>query len=367
MIEYLPLNLIKTVHIEPTSRCNLLCPQCSRVHEDKVNPGMPLSDLTWEMIDPSFTPEFCSNLDHIYFCGNHGDPLASNSFLPMLENLHNRGVRKMSIFTNGSLRDPDYFRNLVKLVGPKGKVVFAIDGLADTNHIYRRGAVWSKVEANLKAYLEAGGNVRWDYLIFEHNAHQVDEARELARKWGVSEFRAKATTQFVEPPVARGQKTIEPLAVRDRRTGTENIVKPVTASLDFAKKVKEVADEYNGVDRYISTTDISCKSRAESSVYIEFTGRVWPCCWLGSGRYDVSRTGPRAKDHDLLDEKYGNGFNQLTKEKSLGEVMSHPFFSKNLVESWSNEGELKRLWTCGFTCGAKFEPSTGVATPVEKL
>lgn len=355
MNEYLLPNLINTVHIEPTSRCNLLCPQCSRVHGDSLNPDMPLSDLLWETIEPSFTSEFCKSLDHVYFCGNYGDPLASNHFLTILENLHRLGVRKMSIFTNGSLRDPEYFRNLVKLLGPQGKIVFAIDGLEDTNHIYRRGVIWSKVESNLKSFLAAGGNVRWDYLIFEHNAHQVEEARELAGSLGVAEFRAKSTTRFVEPAVARGQRLISPVSIQDRYTKEKNILKPIEESRVFAEKVQKVAEEHGNFDQYILDTDIKCKTQLEKNIYIDFTGRVWPCCWLGSGRYDTVRINPRTQTHDDLDNKYGNGFNQLNKEKTLFDILNHPFFSRDLVQSWSNKGDLKRLWTCGFTCGSKLK------------
>mgnify|MGYP003316309925 CR=1 FL=1 len=34
---------------------------------------------------------------------------------------------------------------------------------------------------------------RWDFLIFEHNQHQVEKAQELANKWGCEKFVAKKT------------------------------------------------------------------------------------------------------------------------------------------------------------------------------
>ena len=33
-----------------------------------------------------------------------------------------------------------------------------------------------------KVFIEAGGNANWDYLIFDHNIHQVAEAKQIAKK-----------------------------------------------------------------------------------------------------------------------------------------------------------------------------------------
>ena len=37
---------IKKIQIDHTSRCNLACPQCARIYKNKINPSMPISDLT---------------------------------------------------------------------------------------------------------------------------------------------------------------------------------------------------------------------------------------------------------------------------------------------------------------------------------
>ena len=51
-----------------------------------------------------------------------------------------------------------------------------LDGLEDTNHIYRRYTDWSKIERNAKTFLNAGGKGSWVFIVFKHNEHQVDEA-----------------------------------------------------------------------------------------------------------------------------------------------------------------------------------------------
>ena len=43
---YLDINDIRAIQIDHTSKCNLLCPQCARVHNGKVNSIMPIDELT---------------------------------------------------------------------------------------------------------------------------------------------------------------------------------------------------------------------------------------------------------------------------------------------------------------------------------
>ena len=48
-MSYLDIDEITGLHIEHTSKCNLLCPQCARVGSDgKKNPILPLNELTIE-------------------------------------------------------------------------------------------------------------------------------------------------------------------------------------------------------------------------------------------------------------------------------------------------------------------------------
>ena len=75
-------------------------------------------------------------------------------------------------------------------------VHFGIDGLEDTNHLYRVNVKWKKVMENVKAFVENGGNAIWDYIVFRHNEHQVEQAREFSNKIGFKKFLVKKTGRF---------------------------------------------------------------------------------------------------------------------------------------------------------------------------
>ena len=75
------------------------------------------------------------------------------------------------------------------------RVVWGIDGLEDTNHIYRVGAKWEKIINNAKAFIDAGGIASWQFIEFEHNKHQIEEAKQLAKELGFKEFRLVSSTR----------------------------------------------------------------------------------------------------------------------------------------------------------------------------
>jgi tetratricopeptide (TPR) repeat protein len=83
------------------------------------------------------------------------------------------------------------------MTGEHDRVTFSIDGLADTNSIYRQNTNWDKIMQSVNSFIQAGGKAVWHYLIFEHNQHQVESARTLAEKLGFVEFVPKATSRFV--------------------------------------------------------------------------------------------------------------------------------------------------------------------------
>ena len=81
--------------------------------------------------------------------------------------------------------------NLFPKEADLGGLIFSIDGLEDTNHLYRQYVGWVKLMENVNAYMSAGGVAVWDYLIFKHNEHQIDEAEKLSKKLGFYKFTPK--------------------------------------------------------------------------------------------------------------------------------------------------------------------------------
>jgi tetratricopeptide (TPR) repeat protein len=191
---YLKYEDIRRVSVEITSRCNAACPQCPRTD----NLILPMAELKMEDIERIFPKEFCSQLDFVYMCGNYGDAMTSNTTIPAIEYWHRMGIPHIGLYTNGSGRNPEWWQAVAKaMTGEFDRVTFSIDGLADTNSIYRQNTNWDKIMQSVNSFIQAGGKAVWHYLIFEHNQHQVESARALAEELGFVEFVPKATSRFV--------------------------------------------------------------------------------------------------------------------------------------------------------------------------
>lgn len=242
---------VKILHIEPTDACNAACPQCSRETDstfDKNN----LHHLTVEQIQSIISDDSIKQLDKMFMCGDYGDPAAGKHTLEIY-----RYFRKLNpsitlgMNTNGGLRNISWWTELGQLLNTqKDYAVFSIDGLVDTNHIYRIGVNWEKLLENAKAFINAGGQAHWDMLVFEHNKHQVNEAKEFAQQLGFKWFRTKVS----------------------RRPLIDNLQYPV------------IWTEKNAVNK-----NISCSALKEQSVYIDAQGRIYPCCWLADTELDITK------------------------------------------------------------------------------
>ena len=174
---------IRDVHLEITSKCQAKCPMCPRrINGGPMNPFVSLDEITLDIFKKWFPEDFIKQLNSMFMCGNLGDPIISKDTLEIYQYLRQTSPRiRLSMHTNGSARDENWWK---KLAQQRVIVTFGLDGLKDTNHLYRRNVKWEKVMQNSKAFLSTGARAHWDMLIFDHNKHQVDQAKQTAKQMG---------------------------------------------------------------------------------------------------------------------------------------------------------------------------------------
>jgi MoaA/NifB/PqqE/SkfB family radical SAM enzyme len=238
---------IKVLHIEPTDACNASCPQCAR-ETDATFDKNDLHHLSVDQIKTLVNDDVIRGLDKMFMCGTYGDPAAGKHTLEIYRYFRSiNPTITLGMNTNGGLRNTDWWRELAGILNqPKDYVVFSIDGLADTNHIYRINVKWTRVLENAKAFINAGGLAHWDMLVFGYNQHQVDSAEYTAGMYGFKWFRAKVSKRHAVTPV--------------------NFLHPPTG----------------WSDPIVTSGPIECHALKESSVYISARGTIYPCCWLGN-------------------------------------------------------------------------------------
>lgn len=243
-------NNIKVLHIEPTTVCNAACPQCGREDSRYYNDQVNRSEINLEQIKNLYDYKFIKNLDKMFMCGNFGEPAAAKDTLDIYRYFRDVNPNiTLGINTNGSIRTTNWWKDLAKIFNqPYDYAVFSIDGLEDTNSIYRKNTVWSKILENAQSFIQAGGTAHWDMLIYQHNQHQVKEAEQLAYNLGFSWFRAKVSKRFQTNPIY--------------------FLNPPT--------------NYQLPNVKYDISKISCHALTEKSIYVGANGHVLPCCWFGA-------------------------------------------------------------------------------------
>ena len=183
---------IDVLNIELTTVCNVHCFACARtVHPTKIEPNNIDINLLINFLDK----ESLKNIKTFQVCGNSGDPIFHPKLKKFLKHVVLNRCQEKSILeiqTNGSIHNETWWKDLAKILEKKDKVIFAIDGLEDT-HKRHRQTDFKTVLRNMSAFINAGGSAIWQYVMFDYNEHQVEEAYELAKNIGVTKFTVMPT------------------------------------------------------------------------------------------------------------------------------------------------------------------------------
>ena len=350
---------LRIIHLELTHRCNAACPMCARnINGGAVNPDMPLSELSLADVKAILLPELIGRLKRIYACGNYGDPMVARDCLEVFRYLREHGPNlNLDLHTNGSARRPEWWRELAEIMkqGPH-YLRFGIDGLEDTNHLYRRGADWKTVMRSAAAFIEAGGRAEWDFLVFRHNEHQVEEARRLAEDMGFKEFFVRKTGRFLD---AGELETSDRFDVLDKKGNFEYVLEqpknPAYQNPAFGN-LEVVKQRYGEYQTYLDKVEIDCKvAGPKRKMYLSAQGYALPCCWLGAV-FSESSTTERRQFADLLNA-YGGIAAVDARKHGLRAVVEGPLFQQAIPDSWdqSSIGDGK-LAICARTCGKEYDP-----------
>lgn len=350
---------IRIVHLELTHRCNAACPMCARnIHGGAVNPDMPLSELSLSDIKKILLPDFIGQLKRIYACGNYGDPIVAHDCIEVFRYLREHGPGlHLDLHTNGSARRPDWWRELAAIMrqGPH-YLRFGIDGLADTNHLYRRGTDWKTIMRAAEAFIGAGGRAEWDFLVFKHNEHQVEEARRLAREMGFAEFFVRKTGRFLGGDELQTSERFEVLDKKGQfEYWLEQPENPDYLNPEY-QNLGELKAQFGSRQNYLDRVPIDCKvAGSKGKIYLSAQGYVLPCCWLGAVFSEAS-TSERRQFAQLI-EAHGGRTALDARRHGLASVIEGPLFQQAIPASWNQTGiAAGKLAICARTCGMGYDP-----------
>lgn len=361
---------IRILHLELTDKCNANCPMCPRTENGKLNPNLRLTELRLEKIKTILPVEFIRQLNFIYLCGNYGDPIMATDTLEILDYFREiNPLVNLAMFTNASARDSKWWQSLGQLLNRKGDYVrFSIDGLEDTNHLYRQNTNWSRIIANAKSFISAGGIAFWDYLVFEHNHHQIQEAMAFAKELGFKEFYTKYSSRFASDI---GQPMIQSFPVYDAQGNFQRSLRPLpknyeglevlgdsqihksvgsTEQTELKPWIPYIKDAEYGAS-YLKKC-VACKAQAELEIFISAEGFVMPCCWTA---FVIRTTFEAEHIKQLRGYIFDQGLDSFSAfQQPLQKIIESPFFQKTLVEGWKkSEPEQGQIMLCQKFCNTE--------------
>jgi radical SAM protein with 4Fe4S-binding SPASM domain len=299
-IEGLPFS----ISFEPTTACNLRCPECPSGLRSFSRPtGNLKQDLFRRVID-----ELAPDLSALTFYFQ-GEPFINPGFLEMAAYASDKGLYT-STSTNAHFLDDAKAEATVR--SGLSRLIVSIDGTTQkTYSAYRREGSLEKVIAGAERIVEwkkrlksMTPHVIFQFLVVRPNEHQIPEARALAKRIGVDDLWLK-TAQVYDP------KEDHPLIPQQQQYS----------------RYRRNSDGSWGVKNKL---DDNCWKMWHSCV-ITWDGRVVPCCF--------------DKDaHHVLGDLQQKSFREIWNSEAYNAFRRTLFQSRSQIEMCRNCSEGSPVW-----------------------
>lgn len=364
------------LHLEPTKACNARCPQCTRTFLGSLEtlPSLDLAEISPQEIDDMLNNDpFFANVYSVFINGNHGDIVMHSQPKEFLETIiNNPRIKELWVNTNGGGLSTDFWNWLGKQhgirTGKKIKVEFAIDGLADTHHLYRRNTRFDTVIKNAAAFIEGGGIALCAMNVFENNRHQVEELRNIVADMGFAHFETRNSQRFLGDAyqcVDKDYNEIYKLIPLQEVQQQHNLQPAKTFTPDEYRDMKKMYSErswiktntmreekdWQQVERQNYTDykiDCIVGMQMPRSVFVTGDMKLYPCCWMENNHGYFNLLG----DYSDFQKTFGHldkDFNSLRHKTAYEIIESSDLFGK-IESKW---GTTDCFEVCAKHCGKK--------------
>jgi len=345
---------IKWLDVDISASCNAGCIDCNRFWYNKDTDEYELNPLHGAMNKLADVTKFESiieqfhDLDYLQLLGNVGDPMIHphiDQFIEIGNKHHPNSIIEINSNSSvGSIKSWEKVSSLGTKLGERLKLVFSIDGLEDTNHIYRRGCDWNRIMERAKIFIDGGGYAEWKMIDFPYNKNQREEAKALASKMGFKMFtvfpRQTPTPEFDKRIVEHSRKPV-----------IRKVAKMPKFNIDKAVQHHQKMVDYFADQPGFEITP-KCARQDDGSwpnFQINVEGTLWPCCFASNLPFVG---GTIAMHWKQLEEKYiklyGDNWNNLYHRK-LDDILATDWFTKDLPSSWKKPKE--SMFMCLENCG----------------
>jgi radical SAM protein with 4Fe4S-binding SPASM domain len=294
-----------SISFEPTTSCNLRCPECPSGLRAFTRPtGMLQKDFFRQTID-----QLSKDLLYLVFYFQ-GEPYLNPAFLDMVKYAAGKGIYTATS-TNAHYLTDENARKTVE--SGLDRLIISIDGT--TQDVYQQYRVGGK----LHKVLEGARNiVKWkkelksktpfvffQFLVVKPNEHQIEDVKRLAKETGVDEVRFKTAQVY------------------DYETDPNNLIPTIGKYSRYRKNEQGQMEFKNALNNHCW--------RLWHATVISWDGLVVPCCF------------DKDAQHPLGDLK-GKSFKEIWHNDKYKRFREQVLVSRKNIDICANCSEGTRVW-----------------------
>lgn len=292
-----------TASIEPTTSCNLQCPECPSGLRSFSRPIGMLSSYDYQ----NYINQLKKNLIflNLYF---QGEPFLNKNICEMIKYASDNRIYT-STSSNAHFINKTIAEDIVK--SGLDRIIISIDGANETSYSkYRIGGTLSKVLdgtnnlVNAKKELKSSNPyIIWQFIVFKHNENEIDKIKMLAKKYKIDRLKIKTAQIY-----------------------------------NISENKNDLIPENSKLSRYKKGNDYSIKNklmnhcwRMWSSCVITWDGMVVACCYDKDAKYSFGNI-------------QNKNFNKIWRSEGYQRFRNQIFKSRKDIDICRNCSEGTKVW-----------------------
>lgn len=293
------------ISIEPTTSCNLRCPQCPSGLREFTRPTGMLQNQLFEKIILQ-TKKHLHSLT-FYF---QGEPYLNPDFLKMVSFASNNNIFTITSTNAHYLTEENAKQTILSKLD---KLIISVDGITqEVYEKYRIGGDYDKVIAGTKEILKqkkllnsSSPHVVWQFVVFKTNEHQIEAVKKLGKELGVDEVKIK-TAQIYD---------------------FENGHDLIPDQEEYARYKKGDSGKFELKNKLLN----QCWRMWQGCV-ITWDGKIVPCCFDKDAKYKLGNLEKDTFESIWFSDSYNNFRRSILK-------------SRNQIDICTNCTEGTKVWS----------------------
>ena len=174
---------IQKAWIDLSTYCNAACPQCHRTNPNGLEKADWLKLIQWDLDEfkKAFPRHMLDAIKEFEICGTWGDPCMNKDIFKICEYIiKNSKIPKISISTNGSMRDELWWWELGIMCRDRLNVIFTVDGINQEMHEkYRQKTDLATILHHMETVVESSAQAEGFTVVFKHNENYIDQIAQM--------------------------------------------------------------------------------------------------------------------------------------------------------------------------------------------